>query len=82
MVIRMYMQRLKALRENSGKLQKEIAQELNMKQQQYQRYENGKTEMSVTLLNILADYYQTSIDYIVGRTDVKEPYPKNEKTSK
>lgn len=76
MVIRMYMQRLKSLRENKGKLQKEIAQELNMKQQQYQRYENGKTEMSITLLNILADYYQTSIDYIVGRTDIKEPYPK------
>lgn len=63
------------LREQNQKLQKDIAEVLNMKQQQYQRYENGTTEMSITLLNILADYYGTSIDYIVGRTNEKKPYP-------
>ena len=73
----MYMERLKILREKNEKLQKDIAQVLNMKQQQYQRYENGKTEMSIGLLNILADYYKTSIDYIVGRTNEVKPYPKN-----
>lgn len=72
----MYMERLRILREKKGKLQKEIAEQLNMKQQQYQRYENGTTEMSITLLNILADYYQTSIDYIVGRTNETKPYPR------
>ena len=72
----MYMERLKILREKNEKLQKDIAKELNMKQQQYQRYENGTTEMSIGLLNILADYYKTSIDYIVGRTDETKPYPK------
>lgn len=76
MVINMYMKNLKILREQNRKLQKEIAEILNMKQQQYQRYENGITEMPVTLLNILADYYDTSIDYIVGRTEQKKPYPK------
>ena len=45
----------------------------------YQRYENGITEMSISLLNILADYYDTSIDYIIGRTDEKKPYPKSKK---
>lgn len=71
------MPRLKELRESCRKSQKEIALHLNMKQQQYQRYENGKTEMSVTLLNILADYYKTSVDYIIGRTDKKDAYPRN-----
>lgn len=72
----MYMERLKILREKNEKLQKDIAQVLNMKQQQYQRYENGTTEMSIGLLNILADYYKTSIDYIVGRTNEMKPYPR------
>lgn len=72
----MYMERLRTLREKEGKLQKEIAEKLNMKQQQYQRYENGTTEMSIALLDILADYYNTSIDYIVGRTNEIKPYPR------
>lgn len=72
----MYMEKLKQLREEKGALQKDIAEKLSMKQQQYQRYENGKTEMSISLLNILADYYETSIDYIVGRTEERKPYPK------
>ena len=72
----MYMERLKILREKNEKLQKDVAKVLNMKQQQYQRYENGTTEMSIGLLNILADYYKTSIDYIVGRTNETKPYPK------
>lgn len=70
------MERLRTLREKEGKLQKEIAEKLNMKQQQYQRYENGTTEMSIALLDILADYYNTSIDYIVGRTNEIKPYPR------
>ncbi len=77
----MYMERLRILRESKEKLQKEIAKELNMKQQQYQRYENGNTEMPVSLLNILANYYNTSIDYIVGRTDEIKPYPRAKKSS-
>ncbi len=72
----MYMERLKMLREQNEKLQKDIASVLNMKQQQYQRYENGTTEMSIGLLDILADYYNTSVDYIIGRTNEKRPYPK------
>ena len=78
--MKMYMERLKLLRESKGKYQKDIAEILNMKQQQYQRYENGITEMSISLLNILADYYDTSIDYIIGRTDEKKPYPTSKKS--
>lgn len=76
MVIDMYLKRLKELREEKQKLQKDIAQVLNMKQQQYQRYENGTNEISLTLIKILADYYNTSIDYLVERTNEKKPYPK------
>ena len=72
----MYLERLKTLREERNLLQKDIAKELNMKQQQYQRYENGTTEISLTLLNILANYYNTSLDYIAGRTNERKPYPR------
>lgn len=75
----MYMERLRTLREENKKLQKDIAEVLQMKQQQYQRYENGTTEISVTILNILADYYKTSTDYIIGRTNEKKPYPQIKK---
>ncbi len=70
------MKRLKELREDHDWYQKEVAEKLGMKQQQYQRYENGTTELSITLLNILAEIYETSTDYIIGRTDEIKPYPK------
>lgn len=74
MVMNMDLKNLRKLREEKGELQKDVATLLNMKQQQYQRYENGTVEISITLLNILADHYETSIDYIVGRTEERKPY--------
>ncbi len=68
--------RLKDLREDKDLLQKDIAEVLNMKQQQYSRYETEEYEITVTLLKQLADFYNTSTDYILRRTDEKNPYPK------
>ncbi len=72
----MEIKRLKDLREDKDLYQKEIASLLNTTQQVYSEYELGIRLMPIDKLNILADFYKTSIDYIVGRTDVKEPYPK------
>lgn len=69
--------RLKDLREDKDLLQKDIAQILNMKQQQYSRYETDENEITVTLLKQLAEFYNTSTDYILRLTDEKKPYPKN-----
>ena len=69
--------RLKDLREDMDLNQSEIAKVLKTTQQQYSKYEIGIRLIPIDKLNILADFYKTSIDYIVGRTNIKKPYPKN-----
>ena len=71
--------RLRELREDKDLLQKDIAKVLNMTQQQYSRYETEENEISITLVKILAEYYNTSIDYIVKLTNIKKPYPRNKR---
>lgn len=68
--------RLKDLREDKDLYQKDIAKILNIKQQQYSRYETDETEISVTLLKILANFYKTSTDYILKLTNERKPYPR------
>ena len=63
----MYFQRLKDLREDADKAQKEIAAILGIDQRTYSNYETGKREIPVRHLMVLADFYEVSIDYIVGR---------------
>lgn len=78
----MNIQRLKDLREDKDLMQKQIANIIQTTQQQYSKYEIGARLIPIDKLNILADFYNTSIDYILGRTNIKEPYPKIKKTSK
>lgn len=63
--------RLRDLREDNDITQSQIASVLNIKQNTYSQYENGKRQMPIELLWKLADYYNTSIDYLVGRTNTK-----------
>lgn len=63
--------RLRDLREDNDITQSQIASELNIRQNTYSQYENGKRQMPIELLWKLADYYNTSIDYLVGRTNTK-----------
>lgn len=63
--------RLKDLREDNDITQTEIAEILNIRQNTYSQYENQKRDIPISLLWKLADYYDTSIDYLVGRTDKK-----------
>ena len=64
--------RIRDLREDNDLTQKEIASILNCSQRVYSDYECGKVAISVDALIKLADYYNVSIDYIVGRTDNKK----------
>lgn len=63
----MYPGRLRRLRENAKKTQKEVAMFLGITRQGYGNYENGITEPDNVTLTKLADYFEVSIDYLVGR---------------
>ncbi len=64
--------RLKDLREDKDLLQKDIADILNITQQQYSKVELGINQLNYENLIKLADFYKVSIDYILGRTNKKE----------
>ena len=70
----MYLKRLKDLREDNELRQDDIAKILNITRQQYSLYELGKRTLPIVLLNILAEFYNTSTDYILGRTNNKDTY--------
>ncbi len=71
--------RIKQLREDNDYTQKYIANELKMKQPQYARYESGKREFPIDNIITLSRLYKTSIDYMLGETDEKKPYPRIKK---
>ncbi len=73
----MYYNRLKEIREDNSLTQSDIAKVLNTTQQQYSKYELGIQILPLEKINTLADYYNTSIDYLIGRTDERKPYPKS-----
>ncbi len=68
--------RIKSLREDNDLTQKEISQILNISQVAYSYYEINKRNIPLELLSKLADYYNTSVDYLLYRTNNNKPYPK------
>lgn len=68
--------RIRDLREDRDLKQKEVAEYLRIHQTTYSDYELGKLNVPVAVLHKLADYYGVSVDYLIGRTNIKEPYPK------
>lgn len=70
----MYLKRLKELREDNDLLQKQIAIILKITRQQYSLYETGERNLPLDKLCILAKFYKTSADYILGLTDEIKPY--------
>ncbi|MBQ6819162.1 MAG: helix-turn-helix transcriptional regulator [Clostridia bacterium] len=70
----MYYPRLRDLREDRDLVQKEIAALLQIDQRVYSNYETGKREIPTRFVIRLADFYHTSTDYILGRTNDPKPY--------
>ena len=66
--------RIRDLREDKDLSQKEIAKILNMSQTGYSKYEVGTNDIPTKILIQLAQFYNTSIDYILGLTDEIKPY--------
>lgn len=71
----MNFERIRNLREDMDKSQKDVAEYLNCSQVAYSYYELGRRDIPTETLVRLAKYYQCSTDYLLGLTDVKEPYP-------
>lgn len=68
--------RIKSLREDHDLTQREVSKLLNISQVAYSYYEINKRSIPLETLSKLADFYNTSVDYIMYRTDVVTPYPK------
>jgi transcriptional regulator with XRE-family HTH domain len=68
--------KIRQLREDKDLSQKEFATMLGMSQTGYSKYETGENDFPTSVLIAIAKYYNTSIDYLVGLTDVKKPYPR------
>lgn len=63
--------RIRELREDRDLTQKQVAQMLGMSQTGYSKYETGENDIPTQVLIKLADFYQTSIDYLLNRCDNK-----------
>ncbi len=68
--------RIKNLREDSDLTQEYLAKILNISQVAYSYYELNKRSVPVEVLIKLANFYQTSVDYLLYQTDERKPYPK------
>lgn len=66
--------RLRDLREDKDLTQTDIAKILGMSQTGYSKYETGENDIPTQILIKLADFYDTSVDYILGRTNTINPY--------
>ena len=71
----MYKLRIRDLREDRDLPQKVLAELLNIHQMTYSSYERGELNVPISALHALADYYNVSVDYLLGRTDISTPYP-------
>ena len=68
--------RIRDLREDSDLNQTQVAKILGMSQTGYSKYETGENDIPTSILIKLANFYNTSIDYILGQTDNKNRYEK------
>lgn len=65
------LENLKHLRKTAGISQRELAEVIGVSQQSINKYENHNTEPDIETLTRLADYFNTSIDYLTGHTDIQ-----------
>lgn len=69
-------QRIRDLREDADITQTQLSKILNISQRTYSHYELGSREIPIETLVALAHFYNTSVDYILGETNIRKPYPK------
>ncbi|MCL2055284.1 MAG: helix-turn-helix domain-containing protein [Oscillospiraceae bacterium] len=69
--------RIKDLRQDTDLNQTEFAKQIGMSQTGYSKYETGENDVPTNILITLASIHNTSVDYLLGITDEKKPYPRN-----
>lgn len=69
-------QHIRDLREDKDMTQKQMAEILNCSQRIYSNYERGDVDVPTQILIKLAEFHNTSVDYLLGLTDEKKAYPK------
>ena len=74
----MIFKNIRGLREDRDLKQREIAEMLGVSQNTYSQYETGIIALTDQVLIKLADFYNVSVDYLMDRTSIKEPYPTKE----
>ena len=67
-------ERLKQLRENKGITQEKISSDLNINRATYAHYETGRRQPDLDTVKLFAEYHNCSIDYLLGKTDIRNPY--------
>ncbi len=67
--------RIRDLREDKDLMQQTVASYLMCDQSLYSKYERNERVVPAEVFDRLADFYETSVDYLMRRTDCKEPYP-------
>lgn len=67
-----FAERLRQCRKENNNTQKQIARAIGTIEQNYQRYERGTQQPTLPVLVALADYFDVSLDYLVGRSDNPE----------
>ena len=77
--VRKMYKRIRDMREDKDLLQKNLAEYLQCGQVCYSYYETGKRDIPTDVLIKLAKFYNTSIDYLLELTDIREPYPRAHK---
>lgn len=70
-------ERLKRLRKEKDIVMEDMAEDLNTTQATISRYERGKRKPDIVFLNLVADYFDVSTDYLLGKTDEENPKYKN-----
>ena len=71
--------RIRELREDKDLSQTEFAKILGISQTGYSKYETGENDIPTNILIAIAQHYKTSVDYLLGMTNVKKPYPRKTK---
>ena len=65
---------IRNLREDRDLRQRQLAEVLHVSQNTYSQYETGVIELTAEKLVLLADFYDVSVDYLLGRTEIMQPY--------
>lgn len=72
---------LKTLRSEKGLTQEELSKILNINRATYAHYETGRREPDAQTLKSFAEYFNVSLDYLMGLTDIRNPYTSTDKIS-